>query len=254
MPATAAPLDEVALLKQEVTLLRAQIEWFKKQLFGAGKSEKLDRAQLLLQLSELEKLAASAEAPKTETISYERTTSPAAKRTLPAESFAHLPVKETIVIEPESATSVMSESGSHEIARENGLVGFRHRARAEAARRKSLQLGERFFNRLRVCLAQTFITEGDREHGNRFRRAHLPVVECNASLAGALRQRLASSRIAIRSQRFKRSIFGSDCLPVKPQQLRSLAHPDARDLLAFRVVVICDQMPRQICSCGLELR
>lgn len=102
MSAAAAPLDEVALLKQEVALLRAQIEWLKKQLFGAGKSEKLDRAQLLLQLSELEKLAASAEAPKTATISYERTTSPAAKRTLPAESFAHLPVKETIVIEPEA--------------------------------------------------------------------------------------------------------------------------------------------------------
>jgi transposase len=98
----AAPLDEVALLKQEVTLLRAQIEWFKKQLFGAGKSEKLDRAQLLLQLSELEKRAASAEAPKTATITYERATGPAAKRTLPAESFAHLPVKETIVIEPEA--------------------------------------------------------------------------------------------------------------------------------------------------------
>ncbi len=102
MSAAAAPLDEVALLKQEVALLRAQIEWLKKQLFGAGKSEKLDRAQLLLQLSELEKLAASAEAPKTATISYERTTSPAAKRTLPAESFAHLPGKETIVIEPEA--------------------------------------------------------------------------------------------------------------------------------------------------------
>lgn len=102
MSAPAAPLDEVALLKQEVTLLRAQIEWFKKQLFGSGKSEKLDRAQLLLQLSELEKRAASAEAPRTEKISYERTKPSATKRTLPAESFAHLPVKETVIIEPEA--------------------------------------------------------------------------------------------------------------------------------------------------------
>ena len=33
----------------------AQIEWLKKQLFGAGKSEKLDQTQLRLALSELEK-------------------------------------------------------------------------------------------------------------------------------------------------------------------------------------------------------
>lgn len=83
----AAPLDEVALLKQEVTLLRAQIEWFKKQLFGAGKSEKLDRAQLLLKLAELEKLTAAAEAPK-QTITYERTSAPREKRPLAAETFA----------------------------------------------------------------------------------------------------------------------------------------------------------------------
>ncbi len=101
MSTTAAPLDEVALLKQEVALLRAQIEWFKKQLFGAGKSEKLDRAQLLLQIDALEKAAAAAERP-VETITYERAAGPAPKRTLPAESFAHLPVKETVVIEPEA--------------------------------------------------------------------------------------------------------------------------------------------------------
>ncbi len=92
------PLDEVALLKQEVAVLRAQIEWLKKQLFGGGKSEKLDRAQLLLKLGELEKLAASAETPK-QTITYERPVR-REKRPLPAESFAHLPVQERVVIEP----------------------------------------------------------------------------------------------------------------------------------------------------------
>lgn len=97
MTATATP-DEVTLLRQEVTALRAQIEWLKKRLFGPGKSEKLDRAQLELQLGELEKLVA-AERP-TEQITYERSAGPAPKRTLPAESFAHLPVKETVVIEP----------------------------------------------------------------------------------------------------------------------------------------------------------
>lgn len=71
MSATAASLDEVALLKQEIAVLRAQIEWLKKQLFGSGKSETLDRAQLLLKLGELEKLAAGAEAPK-QAITYER--------------------------------------------------------------------------------------------------------------------------------------------------------------------------------------
>ena len=98
MSAIAISPDEVALLKQENAVLRRQIEWLKQKLFGSGQGETLDRAQLLLTLGELEKLAA-AERP-TETISYERPAGPAPKRTLPAESFAHLPVQETVVIEP----------------------------------------------------------------------------------------------------------------------------------------------------------
>jgi transposase len=86
-------------LRGLVPALRAQIAWLKQQLFGGGKSEKLDRAQLLLKLGELEQLAAAAERP-TETVTYERPAGPAPKRTLPAESFAHLPVQETVVIEP----------------------------------------------------------------------------------------------------------------------------------------------------------
>jgi transposase len=96
--ATAATTDDVQALREENAALRAQIAWLKQKLFGPGKSETLDRAQVLLQLGELEKLAA-AERP-TETISYERPSGPAPKRTLPAESFAHLPVKETIEIIP----------------------------------------------------------------------------------------------------------------------------------------------------------
>ena len=91
------PLDEVALLKQEIAVLRTQIAWLQQQLFGPGKSEKLDRAQLLLKLGELEKLAA-ASAPK-QTISYERTVSKE-KRSLPAENFARLPVQEVVEIVP----------------------------------------------------------------------------------------------------------------------------------------------------------
>ncbi len=92
--------EELNELRAQVPVLRAQIEWLKKQLYGAGKSEKLDRAQLLLKLAELEKLTAAAEAPK-QTITYERTSAPREKRPLAAETFAKLPVKETIEIVPE---------------------------------------------------------------------------------------------------------------------------------------------------------
>src|ERR1019366_3343896 len=61
-------------------------------------SERMDRAQLLLTLGELETLAA---VTPTETISYERTKPTAGKRLVAAEVLAHLPVKETLVIEPD---------------------------------------------------------------------------------------------------------------------------------------------------------
>jgi hypothetical protein len=38
--------DEVAAQAEELARLAAQIEWFKKQLFGGGKSETQDAAQL----------------------------------------------------------------------------------------------------------------------------------------------------------------------------------------------------------------
>jgi transposase len=83
-------------LKGAVAHLQAQVAWLKKQLFGGGKSERLDRAQLLLKLGELEKLAAAAQPVKT--ITYERAAPQA--RPLPAETFAHLPVTETIELIP----------------------------------------------------------------------------------------------------------------------------------------------------------
>ena len=95
--------DEVRALREENAALRAQIAWLKQRLFGPGRGESLDRAQLLLQLGELEKLAAAAR--PTETISYERAAGPAPKRTPPAESFAHLPVKEVVEIIPEAVRS-----------------------------------------------------------------------------------------------------------------------------------------------------
>lgn len=109
MAETTEARNEVQQLREEVAVLRAQIAWLKQQLFGPGKSETLDRAQLLLKLGELEKLAA-AERPA-ETITYERSAGPAPKRTLPAESFAHLPVKETLEIIPEA---VRADPGVYE--------------------------------------------------------------------------------------------------------------------------------------------
>jgi transposase len=98
MAGTIQSLDEVQLLREEIVLLRTQIEWLKKQLFGSGKSEKLDRAQLVLKLGELEKLAAAV--PPTQVVSYERPAGKSEPRTPPAETFAHLPIKETIEILP----------------------------------------------------------------------------------------------------------------------------------------------------------
>ncbi len=93
--------EEVELLRQENAALRAQIAWLQQQLFGGGKSEKLDQAQLRLQLAELEQRVAQAERP-VQTITYERAAAPKEPRAIPAETFAHLPVVETIELVPEA--------------------------------------------------------------------------------------------------------------------------------------------------------
>jgi transposase len=97
------PVDQIIaeypLLKQENAALRAQVAWFQQQMFGGGKSEKLDAAQLRLRLAELEQAAAVAQK---QTITYEREKTPKAPRSVPAEAFAHLPVVETIEIVPEA--------------------------------------------------------------------------------------------------------------------------------------------------------
>jgi transposase len=99
--AAAASPEEVQLLREENAALRAQIAWLKQQLFGPGKSEKLDRAQMRFQLEELERLAAKAE-QRVETITYERAKPAKEPRSVPAETFAKLPVVETIEIVPEA--------------------------------------------------------------------------------------------------------------------------------------------------------
>jgi len=99
MPPAEELFAENHALKEENAQLRAQLAWLQKQLFGGGKSETLDRAQLLLQLEQVEQRAAAL-ARRTEKISYERPVPARDARATPAEAFAHLPVQETIVIEP----------------------------------------------------------------------------------------------------------------------------------------------------------
>jgi transposase len=87
-------------MHEELARLKAQIDWLKKRLFGPGQGEKLDRAQLLLQLDALEKIAARVNAP-VQTVTYERSAPVPGARKGPEDLFAKLPVKETVEIVPE---------------------------------------------------------------------------------------------------------------------------------------------------------
>ena len=51
-------------LEAELAYAQAQLALMKRQVFGAGKSEKLDRLQLQLKLKELEEKAAQAQGPE----------------------------------------------------------------------------------------------------------------------------------------------------------------------------------------------
>lgn len=84
--------------KLEIVVLRAQIEWFKKKMFGGGKSETLDRAQLMLALGALEKLEKEA-ASKPQVVSCQRQS--LKPRQVAAEQIKNRPVKETVEIVPD---------------------------------------------------------------------------------------------------------------------------------------------------------
>ena len=90
-------LAQLQELRAELAAVKAENAWLKRQLFGPGKSEKLDRLQASLPLGEVPVVSVPA---KVETISYERVVAKE-KRPLPSEAFKDVPVKETIVIEPE---------------------------------------------------------------------------------------------------------------------------------------------------------
>jgi transposase len=93
-------IAEHPLLVQRITALEAKLVWFQKQVFGGGKSEKLDLAPGQLALVGVDQ-ARAAVVEKTEKITYERTRS-REPRTSAAETFAHLPVTETVEIVPEA--------------------------------------------------------------------------------------------------------------------------------------------------------
>jgi transposase len=96
--------SEVAALKKEleaanaqIEVLKKQLEWCMGQLYGAGKSEALDRLQTVLALE----LPALPVVQATQTVSYERKVVSKEKRPLTADTFKDVPIKETVVIEPE---------------------------------------------------------------------------------------------------------------------------------------------------------
>lgn len=91
-------IAEHPLLVQRVAALEAKLAWFQKQVFGGGKSEKLDVTQRQLAFAGVD-AARAAVTEKTEKITYERSRSGGPRRT-PAETFAHVPVTETVEIVP----------------------------------------------------------------------------------------------------------------------------------------------------------
>lgn len=99
VPTSEQILAEYPLMVQRIAALEAQVAWFKKQVFGSGKSEKLDPGQRQLPLSGMDEVCASV-AQRTEKITYERAKD-RAKRPTPAEAFAHIPVSETVEVIPE---------------------------------------------------------------------------------------------------------------------------------------------------------
>lgn len=118
MPPAEEPHAENIELKLELAKLRAQIKWYKRKLFGGGQGERMDRAQMLLELGALEN--AVQKATELETISYSREKASAqTKRERDREAFEKLPVTETIVIEPDE---VKAEPAAYEKISEERTV------------------------------------------------------------------------------------------------------------------------------------
>ena len=85
---------EKAQLEMEVAQLRQQVDWFKRNLFGTGKSEKLDALQTRLGIDE-----PAPKEPARQKVSYERKKAKKPRRSA-EEQFEQLPVVETVELVP----------------------------------------------------------------------------------------------------------------------------------------------------------
>lgn len=90
-------LKRIAELEEELAQVRQAMRWLKKKVYSGGMGEGSDKAQMLLQLEILER---SMERLEKQKISYERTSKRQPRQSMD-ERFEKLPVKETVVIEPE---------------------------------------------------------------------------------------------------------------------------------------------------------
>ena len=94
----AAKVDTLEAEKAELELenaqLRQQVDWFKRNVFGTGKSEKLDALQTRLGIDE-----PAPQQPQKQQVSYERTKAKKPRRSA-EEQFEALPVAETVELVP----------------------------------------------------------------------------------------------------------------------------------------------------------
>src|SRR5450432_199104 len=97
-PEIAHLASQLKELGAELAAVKAENAWLKRQLFGPGKSEKLDGMQSTLPLPPVQPAPLPV---KVEKVQYERIVTPKEKRSLPAENFKDVPIRETVVIEPE---------------------------------------------------------------------------------------------------------------------------------------------------------
>lgn len=108
MPSAEELYAQNLALKAELADAQAQLDWFRRQMFGSRSEkrpvESADQAKLGLPET------AQSE-PKRQTVTYQRRAGSAPKRPIPAEVFAHVPVLETIEILPEE---VKAERGAFE--------------------------------------------------------------------------------------------------------------------------------------------
>jgi hypothetical protein len=118
-------------LKLELAKLRAQLEYYKRKLFGGGQSEKLDRAQMLMALGELETAAQKASQLETITHSREKGANDAqARRERDRQAFEKLPVTETITIVPDEVRA--DPQAYEQISQERTVDAARQRGDGEA--------------------------------------------------------------------------------------------------------------------------